>query len=257
MKAFKYLLIACALISPVLPELRAQESAAPGLEPAALDALKQMGAYLRSLKSFQVTADITQEEVLTDGEKIQSSKVANIVARMPDRLFATMAGDDLDRLLFYDGKTFTLFARRAGFYATANAPPTISQLSQVLTDKYAIEVPLEDLFLWGTDRLDTSPIKSAMDIGAREVGGVTCEHYTFREPGLDWQIWIQKGDYPLPKKVVLTTTTDEARPQHTSVYTWNLAPSYNEGTFTFDPPDNVHKIIFGSGEAAKQPGGRP
>jgi hypothetical protein len=43
----------------------------------------------------------------------------------------------------------------------------------------------------------------------------TCEHYAFRQEGLDWQIWIQ-GDYPLPRKFVIRTLTDDARPQHTS-----------------------------------------
>ena len=38
----------------------------------------------------------------------------------------------------------------------------------------------------------------------------------------------------LPRKLVITTKTDEARPQHAVVYTWNLAPSFNEGAFTFE-----------------------
>src|SRR5436305_1458625 len=76
-----------------------------------------------------------REEVFTDGQKIQFSTVANIVARMPDRLFATLSGDRVDRLVFYDGKTFTLYARRVGYYATADAPPTIGQLAERLTDK--------------------------------------------------------------------------------------------------------------------------
>ena len=82
------------------------------------------------------------------------------------------------------------------------------------------------------------------DFGPGVVEGVTCEHYAFRQPGLDWQVWIQLGDHPLPRKLVLTTTTDDARPQHTSVLTWNLAPSYSEDAFVFDPPADAHKIVF-------------
>ena len=58
------------------------------------------------------------------------------------------------------------------------------------------------------------------------------------------QIWIQQGDYPLPRKLVLSTLTDEARPQHTSVYTWNLAPSFDDAAFVFDPPSGAQKIVF-------------
>jgi hypothetical protein len=76
------------------------------------------------------------------------------------------------------------------------------------------------------------------------VGGVTCDHYAYRQPGIDWQVWIQKGDFPLPRRIVVTTTTDEARPQYTSVLSWNLAPSYNEATFSFAPPPGVNKVPF-------------
>jgi len=85
------------------------------------------------------------------------------------------------------------------------------------------------------------------------VGGTTCEQHAFRQRGLDWQIWIQRGDYPLPRKVVLTTTTDEARPEYTAVYTWNLAPSYDASAFTFFPPSGAHRITIE--EAAPPPVG--
>lgn len=94
--------------------------------------------------------------------------------------------------------------------------------------------------------MNTSQITEGTDIGPATVEGVTCEHYAFRQPGLDWQIWIQLGDHPLPRKLVLTTLADEARPQHTEVLNWNLAPSYDEATFTFDPPDDARKIVFAS-----------
>ena len=44
-----------------------------------------------------------------------------------------------------------------------------------------------------------------IDVGPTEVGSITCEQYAFRQPGLDRQIWIQLGDFPLPKKLVITT----------------------------------------------------
>jgi hypothetical protein len=69
-------------------------------------------------------------------------------------------------------------------------------------------------------------------------------HYAFRQPGLDWQVWIQRGDFPLPRKILLTTTSDDARPQHTAVYTWNLAPSFNDEAFAFVPPSDFKRISF-------------
>jgi hypothetical protein len=220
------------------------------LDPAAMDALNEMGTYLRSLKDFQVTATITSEDVLSDGEKLTYTHTTNVLAARPDKLRVDVQGDQKSRLMLYDGKTFTLFARRAGYYATVKAPPTIGELIDAVRDKYDIEIPLVDLFLWGGPHASTNEITEASDFGLSEVEGTTCEHYAFRQPGLDWQVWIQLGDHPLPRKIVLTTTTDEARPQHTSVLTWNLAPSYNDAAFVFNPPADAHKIVFAEDKAA-------
>jgi hypothetical protein len=214
------------------------------IDPDALKALNKMGAYLRTLKDFQVEAAVTSEDVLTDGEKLQYGHTSNILASLPDKMRIEVDGELNSRLFLYDGKSFTLYARRAGFYATVAAPPTVVELADVLDKKYDIQVPLADLFLWGGPHAVTNEITVASDIGEGEIGGVSCEHYAFRQPGLDWQVWIQLGSHPLPRKLVLTTTTDEARPQHTSVLTWNLAPSFNDAAFTFDPPPDAHKIVF-------------
>ena len=87
-------------------------------------------------------------------------------------------------------------------------------------------------------------ITAAVDLGPASVDGTTCEHYAFHQEGLDWQIWIQQGDFALPRKVVLTTLTDDARPQHTSTWTWNLAPSFDDSSFVFTPPKDAHQISF-------------
>ena len=78
---------------------------------------------------------------------------------------------------------------------------------------------------------------------------MTCEQYAFRQEGLDWQLWMQQGDYPLPRRLVITTLTDEARPQYSSVLTWNLAPSFNEEAFKFDPPKDAQKIVLAQAKA--------
>lgn len=232
---------------------RGQSAAAAGagstsLEPSALDALDRMGAYLRSIKAFQVIARTTTEDVLDSGQKVQYASTTDLVAtRAPDRLRADVKSDRQDRLYLYDGKAFTLFARRLNFYATAEVPPTLGELADRLEERYGIEVPLVDLFRWGP--ASRGAVTGALDLGPSEAGGVTCQQYAFRQEGLDWQIWIQKGAYPLPRRLVATTTTDEARPQFTAEYEWNLAPSYSESAFTFAAPPDASKIVFAADRA--------
>jgi hypothetical protein len=225
------------------PRASASDSRAT-IDPDAISALDSMGAYLRTLTAFQVRAAITSEEVLLDGEKVQLANVADMVAMKPDRLRLSMTSDRKERLFLYDGKNFTLYAPRKNFYATVPAPPTIRELADRLDNQYGIEMPFVDLFRWGTPESNAKEISAAADIGPSVIDGITCEHYAFRQPGLDWQVWIQEGDFPLPRKLVLTTLTDEARPQYEATYTWNLAPSVDSAAFAFVPPKDAKKIAF-------------
>jgi hypothetical protein len=219
------------------------------IDPNAVAALNSMGSYLRSIKAFQVLAVTTKDDVLDNGQQVQFDTHVDLLARMPDRLRLEVTSSRQHRLYLYDGKNFTVWAQRVNYYATVPAPATVAKLANVVDEKYGIQLPLEDLFFWGTPQAKGGDIKGAIDVGPAEIGGVTCEQYAFRQEGLDWQIWIQKGDYPLPRKLALTTLTDEARPQYSAVLTWNLAPSFDEAAFEFDPPKDAQKIAFAESDS--------
>jgi hypothetical protein len=212
------------------------------IDPDAMEALNKMGVYLRSLKAFQVDAEVTNDEVLDDGEIITDTRTNTVLAVSPNLLRAELKSDDKDVFLFYDGKNFTVYGKLVNYYATVPAPATTARLVDKVYSQYGIEIPLVDLFKWGTDESTIRRITSASDVGPSTQQGITCEHYAFRQEGLDWQIWIQLGDYPLPRKLVIRSLTDDARPQHTSNLVWNLAPSYNEEAFAFEPPAGALRI---------------
>ena len=236
------LAIALALVAATA---HAQQAApVPAVDPAAIKALAGMSTYLRSLKTFSVEAATATDSVLDDGQLSTNTAKTVIVVQMPGKLFAETSSDSSSRAYMYDGKTFTLYARRAGYYATVPAPATLRELADALSDKYDIELPLTDLFLWGAPGWGTGEMTAAVDLGPSEVGGTTCQHYAFRQPGVDWQIWIQKGDFPLPRRLVITTTDDEAKPRHMVTYSWNLAPSVNDAAFTFTAPKGTNKIVL-------------
>ncbi|HSY69606.1 MAG TPA: DUF2092 domain-containing protein [Edaphobacter sp.] len=220
------------------------KDAVSAVDPDAIDAVKKMGAYLRSLKVFQVQGDVTHDDVLEDGLIVQSNSKIDMLTAKPDRMRVEVTGDDKQRLYLYDGKTFTAWGKLTNYYATVPAPPTIPELFQQVQEKFDIELPLIDLFKWGTNEDDINKIKTAIDAGPTTVEGVTCEQYVFHQEGVDWQVWIQLGDYPLPRRLVITTLTDEARPQHTITLAWNLAPSFNDAAFVFDPPPDAKRILF-------------
>jgi hypothetical protein len=259
--------VACAAVVAALLATRhssagAQAADTSRIDAAAMAALAKMGTYLRTLNAFQVTGVVTTDDVNEDGQMIQSTKTINLLAQRPNHLAVDIVSDRQPRQMYYDGKTFTLYAPKLKFYTQIPAPSTIAALADTLEEKYALEFPFVDLFRWGTPSANADTITSARSIGPATIDGVTCEQYAFRQDGLDWQVWMQAGDYPLPRKLVLTTTTDDARPQHQATYTWNLAPSFNDKAFAFTIPADAKKITLADAEqmrkaaaAAKKSGG--
>ena len=220
----------------------AQTVESTDVDAKAMAALQKMGTYLRSLSAYRVQAVTTDEDVLEDGQKIQYSESVDILAKTPSHLWVQVVSDRRERILFYDGKTLNVFAPRVGYYASLAAPGTIVQLDTMLVKDYDLSIPLRDLFQWGAGGLNSAGIESVIDVGPSQVNGTTCEQYAVRQKDFDWQIWLQLGAYPLPRKIVISDRTDAERPQHTAVYTWDLAPSFNDATFTFDPPPWAHRV---------------
>ena len=215
----------------------------------ALAALDKMGVALRNLKFVSIKGDVTTEQVLVSGQKIQFAGTLDISAIRPDRLKMVIKSDHQERVIYYDGKAVTVFAPARGYYASAPAPATIGEALKTAKTKYDFELPLADLFLWGTDPTLTARVKSGFDAGPETVNGVAVEHYVFRQENVDWQVWI--NDKGLPLKLVITSTDDPSQPQYSSVLTWNTDVPPAADSFAFVPPAGAHRIALAqaSGEA--------
>jgi hypothetical protein len=226
----------------------------PGVDPNVVKALDQMGAYLRTLTAFDVESTNSTDEVLENGQKVQFDGTVQLQVRRPNKLHAEVKTDRKHREFFYDGQTFTVFGRRVNYYASVPAPPTLRELLAILAQRYGIEVPLADLILWGTQGDRTSRLTSAIDLGPSTIRGAECEQYALREEGVDWQVWIQKGETPLPRKLVITTTSIPSQPQYVTVMNWNLTPKLDEATFSFSPPEGAMRIVLqtADGKVARQ-----
>ncbi|RYZ41924.1 MAG: DUF2092 domain-containing protein [Myxococcaceae bacterium] len=217
---------------------------APTVEPQAVAALERMGTFLREQRTFEVTARTTTDEILDNGQKIQFSGTADIRARRPDRLRVDSASDLKQRQYFYDGKRFTVNGPGSGFYASFDAPPTLAKTLEAAEQRYGVELPLVDLFHWGTDKASVRKLQSALYVGPATVEGVATDQYAFRQGDVDWQVWIEKGDRPVPRKLVITSVQEPSQPQHVALLDWNLKPSFDETVFDFNPPKDAHRIAF-------------
>jgi len=222
--------------------------------PAALAALDRMGASLRARQNVNVHADVTAEDALNTGEKLQYAGTVDIVARRPNAMKLTMRMGSSHRGLFYDGKALTVSVPDQNYYATIAAPGTIAEMLRMADERYGLEMPLADLFAWGTDPTLAGKLTSAFAAGTDVIAGQTCDHFAMRQAGVDWQVWIRRGDEALPCKLVITTRADPSLPQYTAVYRWSEETPPESG-YTFSPGPESKAIAMHSLDRSKlQPG---
>jgi hypothetical protein len=216
----------------------------PVLEPSALAALERMGSFLRDLQSMEIKGETLTDEMLESGQKVQIGATIDLKVRRPTGLRAEVESDRKSRQFYFDGKTFTIYGPRSGYYARVPAVGTIRDLVEEAGRRYGIELPLADLFYWGTDKSGLSDIRQAVNLGPSTVEGAKCDHFAFRQADVDWQLWIQQGNQPLPRKLIVTNVRQPGAPQHQVVMSWTLNPTFDQRTFVFVPPKGAMPIAL-------------
>jgi hypothetical protein len=225
------------------------QAASPAVDPAAIQALERMAAFLRSLQSFEARTRTTYEDItVEEGQKLTFSGAGLYRVRRPNAFFVEQRTDRRQRQYFYDGATLTVYSPRMHYYAQVAAPATIAETVTMMEDRYNLDLPLTDLFTWGTSAADTENITSAQHIGFARVNDIASDQYAFRQGALDWQVWIQRGDQPLPLKVVITSRELEGQPSFSSELTWTLNPTLNNAVFVFTPDADARRIVIAANE---------
>jgi hypothetical protein len=223
------------------PTAAQKTQAAPAVDPSALHALDLMAQKLRTLKAFTVNADVTTEEVLDSGQKVTYGGTVTYKIRAPDKFFAAVNSDRKQRSFYYDGSKFTIYAPRMHYYAQKPMTGRVRDLVDAAQEKYGIEMPLADLFYWGTERAPLSAIQSATVIGPAHINKIECDHLLMHQGNVDWQVWIAR-DSLLPQKLVIANRDDPTQPEYTATFNWDTTTSLADSAFDFTPGKDDHPI---------------
>lgn len=220
------------------------EAQAPDIAPAAAGPIKAMCDFLAAQKTFTFSAEVTSELVYPNGQTIQVSREISVAVQRPDKVYSHVVGDDTDKVFIYDGKTVTLIDRDRGVYAVTDAPATIDATLDMLSEKYGLSAPLGD-FLYAHPCAVLDRVRTGDFVGNHRAAGKICEHLAFTQEKSDWQVWIEEGKQPLPRKFVLNDKEVPGWPQYAATFTeWNTNPRLPAGLFTFTPTKDVHQIEF-------------
>jgi len=215
------------------------------VDPDALSLLRKSTDYLVATKQFSVVTATTIEAVIADGQKLQFDQRVAVTVQRPNKMRAERVGELIAETFYYDGKTLSLDLPQQKYYATAAVPPTLDGMLDAARDKLNVIAPGADLVYANAYERLTEGLTSAFVVGEAVIDGAPCDHIAFRNAEVDWQIWIQQGTRPVPRKFVVTSKRMPGSPQFVSVMSnWQTAPTFTDATFSFVPPKGAQKIDF-------------
>ena len=210
--------------------------------------LKAMADYTAAQKSISATFDSDVEVVTPELEKIQFTSSGKMQLSRPDKLRIKRTGGYADVEIVYDGKIASLYGNNAKAYVQVDAPGTIDNLIDALQGRSGGSMPGTDLLLSDAYDMLMSDVIEGHHIGQGVVDGVECEHLAFRGHDSDWQIWIQTGAQPIPRKYVITSKTVASAPQYTlRIKEWKTDSIAEADAFAFKPPEGATKVDMNSG----------
>lgn len=253
MHRFRPTLLAGALLGLCL----AAGSQAAERDPQALAILPAMGKYLHALPHFTLSADSETDQTLDTDQVVEFHHHTDVQVVQPDKLLISVAQATSARQFFYDGKQFALYDGHYGYYTNGPAPATIDALLDDIASRYGIELPLADLFRWGSTTADEVGISEALLIGDEQLDGRTCTHYAYRQPDVDWQLWVRKGPAPLPCRLVISRRDIAQRPRHSVNFSWDLDRVPAPGAFTFVAPAKALQVPLARLAPPPAPGVQP
>ncbi len=240
MKRLKFILFASII---ALTLIRVGPAAAQPEESGAKSILKAMSDYVSSQKTIELSFDSDIEVITPQLEKIQFTNSGEALLSRPDKLRAHRVSGHADVALFFDGKTVSIMSKKDNGYAQFEASGTVDQLIEALRAGHGVALPGADLLL--TNSYDTliAGVQEAKHIGRGIIDGQECEHLAFRNFDSDWQLWVEVGNRPIPRKLVITSKTLNSAPQYTlRVKNWKTGIEPTGDAFVLVPPSGAKKL---------------
>ena len=216
---------------------------ADGIDPDAEQILRAMSKYLGGLPAYSAKAKIDVEVIDLAGQKLQFGSSGRFLLSRPGGFYSHRHTANGAFESFFDGKTVTLYAKDRGIYYQLAAAGRFDNAIDTLRAETGFEISGADLLYADPYPGLLTDVTSGTYVGTTYVNDVECHQLAFRAEKVDWQIWVQTGDKPLPMKYIITTKWMTGAPQFSvRLRDWDTQPKIPAGQFAFTPPAGTRRL---------------
>jgi hypothetical protein len=216
-----------------------------GLEPKAIDILKEACSRLAAARTMSFTAVVTYESPSRLGTPLAYTTKSEVTLQRPDKLRVVTPGDGPASEFYYNGKTMTAFSPAENLIAVAKAPPTIDAALKAAYDSAAIYFPFTDVIVADPYKDIADGLVLAFYIGQSSVvGGTTTDMVAYADNEVFSQVWIGTED-KLPRMVRAVYRTDTGHLRHQlELSNWQLDPAVPAAAFASTRTAGAKPIPF-------------
>ena len=215
------------------------------IDPYAKHVLDQMGNLLQNATAYGFKSYVSEDKVSSSGPKVKVHYGVEVALNRPNKLWVDILDDHSNRTFIYDGKNINLFFVDEHLYSQASAPATVDEMVDFLLDKYGYALPMADFVFKNPSLSLLEKVQSGYYAGLHTVKGTPCHHLVFEQENIDWQIWVEKGKFAVPRMFVITFKNEEGWPQYSAEFSdWTITNKFEEVLFIFEPPPGATEIDF-------------
>ncbi len=247
------------LLSGASVTAQAPATATPEIDQQAMASLKRMADFLSQAERLSVTVETEYDAPQDSGQELAFGATRRFTIHRPNRVHIDIEERDGSKKgVRFDGQTLSIFSADENVYATVAKPGALDAAFAYAIDEHQMPLPLSELLSNDFPKMVADDVWSVASVGESTIAGVACEHLAVRGDGVDYQVWIAKGDQPLPQRVVLTYREADGQPQFRAQFSnWNLSPEVSDTLFAFTPAEGAEQIPFAprqpaSGDEANQ-----
>jgi hypothetical protein len=229
----------------------AAKKPAPTISEEASKALIDMGKSLLS-QQFSFKVQTIRIYPGPEGETLHIVHAIDVKVRRPDRMQASVTGDDDPVKLFYDGTNLSLINVAANKYTVIPVPGTIQGMLETAMGKLHLDFPLADFLTDAPNKAFLTGVTSGKLINTVTIDGTPCKHLYFDQPpGITLELWVEANERALPRRLIVTYTDLPDSPSFIAMFSdWNLSPNLTDADFQFTPPAGATKIDLPTAAAA-------
>lgn len=219
-----------------------------GVDAKSKEILKKIGVLYKDAKSMH--ADLAIEgKMEADGQDARELKIQGTIDMKRPNMVAIRTNDKKDPQrgveVVSDGKNLVMHMKHLKQYTERKTPAKMAEIGRAILPLGQTSTGMLFQNVLADDPMEAllEGVTEGKYVGIEKVGDKETHHLKFKQPNMDWELWVSTGEHPFILKDKTDLTLPNGKLSTTEMYTnWKLNPEFEKDPFTFKAPEGAKKV---------------